>query len=443
MTVRTGWGGGGGGKPHVEKDTAGQTTSQDKRDEPISTKEQKDKPNDDEEGEGEGQTKRKRKGESAEFSFGAEKESRAKLDAEHDEASGDDVNADFMNANDEQPIEEFCKAITPTISAYKKFEHFYSVIRGLVAANDAPTPAGEERVGKWSASMKVRGNAQYLPPHILMSEETWAKVLDTNPIGMWFGTNKNDSSLIRVIKFHWKSQAPAVLAKTFVIDYKELLVKQNAPRGKLKNPWTVRTPQGIFTVEYGAVGEKKKWLLPMTAAFLSIDGKLFALFDTTLMRMLKNHTSLSTDAEKLHSRGWNQVRGVRSRYQQEIIPCASLHQRSSNRRSEYMGKIQAKGGISLQQACSTIINETSKRLARVMKHAWGNVAYIETQQIHSIRWVGRLVRGRWRFKPLTTCAVGARKERVALNPGKSQGGRSKEPRTGSKDRYERVLTDFR
>ena len=117
MTVRTGWGGGGGGKPHVEKDTAGQTTSQDKRDESISTNEQKDKSNNDEEGEGEEQSKRKRKGESAEFSFGAEKESRAKLDAERDEASGDDDNADFMNANDEQPIEEFCKAITPTISA--------------------------------------------------------------------------------------------------------------------------------------------------------------------------------------------------------------------------------------------------------------------------------------------------------------------------------------
>jgi len=102
-----------------------------------------------------------------------------------------------------------------------------------------------------------------------------------------------------------------------------------------------------------------------------------------------------------------------------------------------MGKTQAKGGISLQQACSIIINETSKRLARVMQHAWGNVAYIETQQIHSLRWVGRLVRGRWRFKPLTTCAVGVRREGVALTPGKSQGGRSKEPKTGSKDRYKR------
>jgi len=91
-----------------------------------------------------------------------------------------------------------------------------------------------------------------------MSEETWAKVLDTNPIGTWFGTNKNDSSFIRVIKFYLKSLAPAVLAKTFVIDCQELLVKQNAPRGKLKNPWTVRTPQGIFTEEYGAMGEKKK-----------------------------------------------------------------------------------------------------------------------------------------------------------------------------------------
>jgi len=114
------------------------------------------------------------------------------LDAESDEASGDDDNADFMKVNDEQPIEEFCKAITPTISAYKTFESLYSVIRGQVAANDAPAPAGEEKVGKWSTSMKVRGNAQYLPPHILMSEATWAKVLDTNPIGMWFGTNEND-----------------------------------------------------------------------------------------------------------------------------------------------------------------------------------------------------------------------------------------------------------
>jgi len=102
-----------------------------------------------------------------------------------------------------------------------------------------------------------------------------------------------------------------------------------------------------------------------------------------------------------------------------------------------MGKTQAKGGISLQQACSAIINKTSKRLARVMKHAWGNVAYKETQQMHSLRWVGRLVRGRWRFKPLKTCTVGARREGVDLTPGKSQGGRSKEPRTGSKDRYKR------
>ena len=162
-------------------------------------KEQKDKSNDDEEGEVEGQSKRKRKGESAEFLFGAEKESHAKLDAESDEAPGDDDNEDFINVNDEQPIEEFCKAITSTISAYKKFESLYSVIRGLVEVNDAPAPAGEERVGKWSASMKVRGNAQYLPPQILMSEAPWAKVLDINPLSMWFGTNKNDSSLIRVL----------------------------------------------------------------------------------------------------------------------------------------------------------------------------------------------------------------------------------------------------
>jgi len=327
MTERFGGGGGGGGKPHVEKDKAGQTTSQDRRDEPIVTKGQKDKSNDDEEWESEEQSKRKRKGESAEFSFGAEKESRAKLDAESDEASGDDDNADFMKVDDEQPIKEFCKAITPTISAYKKFEPLYTVIRGLVAANDAPAPAGEERVGKWSASMKVRGNAQYLPPHILMSEATWAKVLDTNPIGMWFGTNKNDSSLIRVIKFYWKSQAPTVLTKKFVIDYQELLFKQNAPRGKLKIPWTVRTPQGIFIEEYGAVGEKKKWLLPMTAPFLSIDGKPSALFDTTRMRTPGNYMRLSTDIETLHSRGWNQARGVRSRYQQEIIPCTTQYQR--------------------------------------------------------------------------------------------------------------------
>jgi len=113
----------------------------------------------------------------------------------------------------------------------------------------------------------------------------------------------------------------------------------------------------------------------------------------------------------------------------------------SNRKSEYMGKTQAKGGISLQQACSTIINETIKRLARMMKHAWGNVAYIETEQMHSLRWVGQLVRGRWRFKPLTIFTVGARKEGVALNPGKSQGGSSKEPGTGSKDRYKRRRED--
>jgi len=75
-----------------------------------------------------------------------------------------------------------------------------------------------------------------------------------------------------------------VLTKTFVIDYQELLVKQNAPRGKLKNPWTVRTPQEIFTEEYGAVGEKKKWLFPMTAPFLCINGKPPILFDSTRMR---------------------------------------------------------------------------------------------------------------------------------------------------------------
>jgi len=60
MTERTRWGGGGGVKTH-EKDKVGQT----KRDEPISTKEQKDKSNDEEVGEGERQSKRKRKGESA------------------------------------------------------------------------------------------------------------------------------------------------------------------------------------------------------------------------------------------------------------------------------------------------------------------------------------------------------------------------------------------
>ena len=44
---KDGWGGGGGGKTHVEKDKAGQTTSQDRNDEPIVTKEQKDKSHDD------------------------------------------------------------------------------------------------------------------------------------------------------------------------------------------------------------------------------------------------------------------------------------------------------------------------------------------------------------------------------------------------------------
>jgi len=96
-------------KPHVENDKGGQTTLQDRRDESISTQEQMDKSNDDEEGEGEGQCKRKRKGESADFLFGAEKESRAKLDAENDEASGDEDNADVMNANDEQPSKSSAK----------------------------------------------------------------------------------------------------------------------------------------------------------------------------------------------------------------------------------------------------------------------------------------------------------------------------------------------
>ena len=42
--------------------------------------------------------------------------------------------------------------------------------------------------------MKIRWNGHYLPLHILMSEAMWAKprVLDTNPIDVWFETNKND-----------------------------------------------------------------------------------------------------------------------------------------------------------------------------------------------------------------------------------------------------------
>jgi len=51
-----------------------------------------------------------------------------------------------------------------------------------------------------------------------------------------------------------------VLAKKIVIEYQELLFKQNTPRGKLKPLWTVKTPQGIFT--YGAVGDKKKVAAP-------------------------------------------------------------------------------------------------------------------------------------------------------------------------------------
>jgi len=175
----------------------------------------------------------------------------------------------------------------------------------------------------------------------------------------------------------------------------------------------------------------------MTAPCLSIDSKPPVLFDTTRMCTPGKHTSLPTDDDTLQSREWNQVRGERSRYHQEIIPRAIQHQQSSNRESEYMGKTQAKGGIFLLQACSTIINETSKRLAWVIKQAWGNAAYIETLQIHSLGEVGRLVRGRWRFKTLTTCAAGARWKGVALTPGKSQGGRGEEPKTGSKDRYKR------
>jgi len=57
-----------------------------------------------------------------------------------------------MDANDEKPTEEFCKEITPTITDYKNFF-------GLVAENNAPSPVGENRVGKWSIIMKVVGNA--------------------------------------------------------------------------------------------------------------------------------------------------------------------------------------------------------------------------------------------------------------------------------------------
>jgi len=186
MIELIGWGGEGRGKAHGDNNKGGQTSSQDMRNEPISTKEQEDKSNDDEEGAGGGQSKRKRKDERANYLFGVGKEG-AKLDAKNDEASGHDDNADSMDANDEQPIEKFrvCKVITPTTSAYTKFEPLYFVLRGLVAANDAPALAGEERVGKWSAVMQIRGNAQYLLPHILMSEATWAEVIDTNPIGIW------------------------------------------------------------------------------------------------------------------------------------------------------------------------------------------------------------------------------------------------------------------
>ena len=428
---------GGGGNARVDCNKEGQTSTHDMREDPAPTEKQKDDPKDDKAEEGGGQSKRKRQNKSTDPPSGAEKESRTKGDEEEDEASGDDDNADFMAANDEEPIEPFCKAITPTITAYKKFEPLYSALRALVAANDAPAPAGEERAGKWSAALKIQGNVHYLPPHILMSGATWTKVLDTNPIGMWFGMNKEDSSLIRVIKFYWKSQAPAVLMKKIVIEYQELLFKQNAPRGKLKNLWMVRTPQGIFTEEHGAVGEKKKWQLPMTAPFLSIDGKPLALSNTNRIRTPGKYIGLPTDVETMHSRRRNQVRGVRSRHQQEIIPRASQHQRSSNRKDEHMHKTRARGGISLQQACSTIINETNKRLARATKYAWGNAAYIETQQIHSLRWAGRLVRGRWRSKSLITYVAGVKWEGVALTVGKSRGGRGGEPKTGSKDRYKR------
>ena len=47
------------------------------------------------------------------------------------------------------------------------------------------------------------------------------------------------------------------------------------------------------------------------------------------------------------------------------------------------------------------------------------------------------MRGRWRLRPLTTCAAGVRWEGVAPTPGNSQGGRGGEPKTGLKDRYKR------
>ena len=158
------------------------------------------------------------------------------------------VHTVMMNANNEEPTKKFCKAITPTIMAYKKYKSLYSVLRVLIADNDAPALNGEDRVGKWIAITKVGENAQYLSPHILMSEPTWSNLLDTNPIDPWFGTYKKDLSLICVLKFYWKTQAPAVLKKKIVIEYQEGLVTQNAPRGKLTNLKTVRTPQGIFTV---------------------------------------------------------------------------------------------------------------------------------------------------------------------------------------------------
>jgi len=83
-------------------------------------------------------------------------------------------------------------------------------------------------------------------------------------------------------------------------------------------------------------GKRKSDCSQMTDPFLSIDCKPPALFDTTRMRTPGKH---------------------------------------SNRKIEYIGKAQAKGGISLQQECSTIINKKSKRLAQVTKHAWGNAAY--------------------------------------------------------------------